>query len=312
MKTNSINLKQLIIEKSISLGLDSLRTTNSTSLGIEFDNYIHWLENSYHGEMSYLERNLDKRKDINNILPQAKTIITVAFNYYTDRIHENLENSGKISRYAWGDDYHDVFLEKLKVLANYINEIEPESSQKAYVDTGSILEKQWAVRTGLGWQGKNSLILNRKLGSYFFIGIIITSIELENDMPIREYCGRCTACIDACPTNAIIQPKVVDSRKCISYWTIEAKPNYNIPEPISDNLNNWVFGCDICQEVCPWNRDLISTSEPAFQPRKNETSIDFKSINEMDKENFNIRFKNSPIKRTKLEGLIRNAKALVK
>ena len=186
----------------------------------------------------------------------------------------------------------------------------PHNEFKHYTDTGPVLEKAWAVRAGLGWQGKNSLLLNSNLGSYCFISVIITDLNLEPDTKQSDHCGTCSACITACPTDAIIQPKVVDSRKCISYWTIEAKPDLTIPDDITEKLNGWLFGCDICQEVCPWNGKIKPTVNINFEPRDNQTELDLKSVGEMDEESFRIRFRNSPLKRTKLKGLQRNAISL--
>lgn len=302
------NLKATLKAKANEIGFDLIGFAQVENLGKEFDNYISWLENGFHSGMDYLERNKEKRKDVSLILENAKTLIVTATNYNTPFFHNTeLDNStGKISRYAWGDDYHEVILPRLESLSSEIKKLFPDTISKCYVDTGPILEKVWAVRAGLGWQGKNSLLLTKKFGSYVFIGIIITTIQIEPDKIIPDHCGKCTACMDSCPTNAIVNPKVVDSNKCISYWTIETKGRIDFPENIAKNLRNWAFGCDICQEVCPWNRKMIYTEEKRFYPRQDKTELESENIFTMSPEEFNIRFKNSPIKRTKLVGLQKN------
>lgn len=299
------DFKERLKAKAKEIGFDLIGFAKAEKLGQEFDNYLSWLASGFNAKMDYLERNKEKRKDISLILENPKTIIVTATNYNTPFFHENNIDhfSGKISRYAWGDDYHDIILAKLNILSSEISNYEPESKSKCYVDTGPILEKAWAVRAGIGWQGKNSLILTKKFGSYVFLGLIVTTIEIESDQIISDYCGKCNACIENCPTGAIVQPKVVDSNKCISYWTIETKGKIDFPDNVANNLKNWVFGCDICQEVCPWNRRKIFTREISYYPRQNQTYLDSKDIDMMDNVYFNLRFKNSPIKRAKLEGI---------
>lgn len=301
-------LKDLIKNKAIELGFDLIGFAKVEPLDIEFDNYIHWLELSYNADMEYLERNKEKRKNVGLILENAKTVIVTAINYNTPFEHNNekCQSKGKISRYAWGEDYHNVVLPKLESLSAEIKKIFPESESKCYVDTGPILEKAWAVKAGIGWQGKNSLILTRRFGSYMFLGIIISTIEIEPDKIVKDYCGKCNLCIESCPTGAIVSPKVIDSRKCISYWTIETKGKKEFPEIVSKNLNGWFFGCDICQEVCPWNRKKIYTECKEFYPRNNQTEIECERMLNMEEDEFQIRFKNSPLKRAKLEGLKHN------
>ncbi len=273
--------------------------------------FSNWLASGYAGTMHYLERNLEKRGDVREILPDARSVIVVAENYFTPFFHsEGAE--GKISRYAWGDDYHDVVLEKLRLLCVEITNIAPGNSTKPYVDTGPTLDKIWAVRAGIGWQGKHSNIISRKFGSWFFIGLILTSVELVPDAPIEDYCGNCTACIEACPTGAIISPYVVKGTECLSYWTIETKPDIEIPENIANNMEGWIFGCDICQNVCPWNRFQQDSSEERYMPRNNETTLNTKTVSAMQQEEFSARFRKSPIKRTKIAGLKRNVIALNK
>ncbi|MGQ9818364.1 MAG: tRNA epoxyqueuosine(34) reductase QueG [Candidatus Kapaibacteriales bacterium] len=291
-----------------SLGFCEVGFARVEKLSIEFSYYLKWLEYGYHSNMKYLERNLDKRVDPNVILPNAKTMIVCAYSYNTP--YNRNSDDFKISKYAWGDDYHNVILPLLKKIEDKLTEIEPLHKSKSYVDTGSILEKAWAVRAGIGWMGKNSLVISKKFGSYIFLGVIITTVEIPADSPIADYCGKCTKCIDSCPTGAIVEPKVVDSRRCISYWTIEAKANESIPDVI--DLNNWLFGCDICQEVCPWNRKAYKTNELAFAPKNSETSLTKEFLSNLDEETFRIRFKNSPLKRAKLAGIQRNFRHILK
>lgn len=274
--------------------------------------YLNWIEKKYNAGMDYLERNLDKRSDVRKILEGAESIIVLAFNYHTKFKHNDYDILGKISRYAWGDDYHDVIKSKLRSVANFI---ESKSNAKTwiYVDTGPVMEKIWAELAGIGWQGKNSLIISRKNGSYIFLSVILTTYQLnEYSVKHKEFCGTCRRCIVFCPTNAIIEPKVVDANKCISYWTIEAKSSLKIPEEISEKQSGWIFGCDICQDVCPWNKSLkIYQNEHVFHPRAGETSLNVNKILNLSEEDFRIRFKNSPIKRAKLSGLQRSAESLI-
>jgi epoxyqueuosine reductase len=305
-------LKKNIKINATELGFAEIGFVRADKLEREMKFYYDWLQQGYHATMGWLERNNHKRENPSEILPNAKTIIVTATNYNTNYQHTNDEGLGKISRYAWGDDYHDIILPKLRDLSAYIKELSPETNSREYVDTGSILDKIWAEKAGIGWQGKNSLIINKKLGSWIFLGIIITDLEIEADEEIGNFCGKCNKCIESCPTGAIVAPKIVDSSKCISYWTIEAKPTVEIPEEIGKNLNDWVYGCDICQDVCPWNRKKIFTNEQNYLPRNEEIELKLENITKMEQEDFSKRFKKSPIKRTKIAGLKRNAEKIIK
>lgn len=291
-----------------SIGFADVGIASAEVVDTQF--YSEWLSRGYAGTMHYLERNIEKRGDVQLILPGARSVIAVAENYYTPFDHLPSSDSGKISRYAWGEDYHHVVLEKLRRLADNISEILPGSKSKPYVDTGPTMDKLWAHRAGLGWQGKNSNIISRKFGSWFFIGLIITTAELVLDTPISDFCGDCTACLDSCPTGAIVEPYVVNGTLCLSYWTIETKPEIEIPVEIANNMDGWVFGCDVCQDVCPWNRFRKNAEEERYLPRNSETTFLLSDIGAMEQEEFSVRFRNSPVKRTKLAGLKRNAKAL--
>ncbi len=305
---NNSSLKSVVTGLAGKLGFIKTGFALAESLKTEFDNFAWWLGAGFNAGMAWLEINTEKRQDPSLVLEGAKTIIVTAYNYNTPFKHDDSPGSakGKISRYAWGSDYHDIILPKLKSIAQEIESARPGTVSKCYVDTGPVLERQWAVRAGIGWQGKNGNILTKDFGSWFFLGTIITTAEFEPDKPMENFCGKCTKCIDACPTGAILQPKVVDARKCLSYWTIEAKSDREIPAEIAKNAKGWLYGCDICQDVCPWNRKPVYSAEPAFTPRNEETSLDLQQIMNFTKEEYNERFRRSPVKRAKLEGLKRN------
>ncbi len=268
-----------------------------------------WLHRGYHGEMAYMKDRRDLRLDPATLAPHAKSIIVCAMNYYTPFDTTVNPGEGRISRYAWGDDYHDVIRARLKELLAFIQKEQPEANGRVFVDSAPVMEKEWAVRAGIGWQGKHSNIITRDLGSWFFLGEVIVDIELEYDEPFRsDHCGSCTTCIDACPTDAIVEPRVVDATKCISYLTIELKADQSIPKPLKPKMDNLIFGCDICQDVCPWNKRFARpTHEPAFQPRPFNLNSRLENIVTLEIEAFREKFRKSPIKRTKLEGLKRNA-----
>ena len=270
----------------------------------EIEKYNEWLAKGYNADMDWMKNYLDKRHDVRLIQENTKSIIVLAYNYNQTTKHEYGIN--KISRYAWGDDYHNYIPKKLKRICNVLKTTYPNEEFKYYIDTGAILEKQWGVKSGLGWQGKNSLLLNKKLGSYFFIAIIFSTLEIESDELVKDYCGKCTKCIDACPTDAIIADKIIDSTKCISYWTIESKSE-KFPSEISDNLEGWAFGCDICQEVCPWNNHRVPVQIEEFvNPRYGETVLDKETIFSYTEDEFKERYIKSPLKRPKHHGIKRN------
>jgi epoxyqueuosine reductase len=298
-----------IKELARELGFDAAAIASAEPLEAEIQRYDEWIARGYHGTMAYMERNRESRYDVRTIVPEARSVIVLAKNYFTPHRHVPSQQ-GKIARYAWGDDYHDVLPPLLDELCARIQAIEPDSRNRRYTDTGPVLEKQWAVRAGLGWQGKNGNIIRRDIGSWFFIGVIITTIDLVPDSPMEDYCGTCTACLDLCPTSAIVEPSVVDATRCISYWTIEAKADVEIPLPIAQNLDGWLFGCDVCQDVCPWNRFETPCDEPRFEPRREQVAIDPEEVLTLQPISFAERFRRSPIKRAKLGGLRRTARAL--
>ena len=295
-----------IKNKALELGFHKVGIARAEVLQKEGTRLVDWLGKGYHGEMAWLEREPAKRTDPRLIFPDAKSVISVAMNYYSPDEHNP---TGKISRYAWGDDYHDIVKEKLRALLEWIIAAIPNAMGKVCVDTAPVMDKAWAVRSGIGWLGKHSNVITQEYGSWIFLGEILLNLELEYDEPVSDHCGSCTACLDACPTKAITEPFVVDSNRCISYATIELRSEA-LPDEISSNLNGWLYGCDICQDVCPWNRFEKPTDEPRFAPRFGETSLDLDAVESLTPENYAERFRKSAMKRTKLTGLKRNAKAL--
>lgn len=299
-----------IKQKAIELGFCKIGIVPTERLESEGARFFEWIGRGYQGEMAWLKRDPEKRLDPKLIFPEARSVIVVAMNYFTPHEHENDPIKGKISRYAWGDDYHNVLRERLKALLEWITLEAPKAGGKICVDTTPVLEKAWAVRAGVGWLGKHSNVITTDHGSWVFLGEIILNVELEYDGEIiPDHCGSCTACLDACPTKAIVEPYVVDSQKCISYATIELRDG-SLPQEIASNLNGWLYGCDICQDVCPWNRFERPTDERRFQPRRNETSLNLDVLSEMSHDEYVERFRGSAMKRTKLSGLKRNARTL--
>lgn len=306
---------EIVIEKARRLGFDLVGFAKVERLIEESAKLEKWLELKFHGDMEYMKRNSEKRKDVSKILPGAKSVISLGINYYNDEQYSNQKEKGKtrlpvgkVSRYAWGKDYHLIIWEKLEQLENELNEIDPAFESKSYVDTGPLMDKAWAVRAGLGWLGKHTNVINKEIGSWFFIANLITNHEFNYSEIITDHCGSCTACIDACPTDAIADEYLLDSTKCISYLTIENKKE--IPEEFKDKFENWVFGCDICQDVCPWNIKFSKeTQNMEFFPKNKEVNLsEVISMNEVE---FQERFSESPVKRTKLKGLKRNAEFII-
>jgi epoxyqueuosine reductase len=262
-----------------------------------------WLKRSYQGKMSYLENHFDKRLDPALLVPGAKSVVSLIYNYFPK---EDLAKEGqfKIAKYAYGEDYHFVVKDKLKLFMERLQQQVGEVNGRAFVDSAPVMERAWAKKSGLGWIGKNSLLLNKQMGSFFFLAELILDLELEYDGPVKDYCGTCTACIDACPTDAIAEPYVVDGSKCISYFTIELKEE--IPNDVKGKFENWIFGCDICQDVCPWNSFSKPHHEPRFMPDSDLEKMSLKDWKEITDEVFQKIFRHSAVKRTKLDGLKRN------
>lgn len=269
-----------------------------------------WLNKDYHGKMTYMENHFEKRVDPTKLVPGAKSVVTLLYNYFPEKTQQD-ESSPKIAKYAYGRDYHFILKDKLKTFLKKINESIGEVNGRCFVDSAPVLERDWARRSGLGWIGKNTLLIHPKKGSYFFLAELIIDLELEVDAPIKDFCGTCTRCIDACPTEAISpQGYILDGSKCISYLTIELKES--IPKSFEGKMDDWMFGCDICQDVCPWNRFSEPHSEPGFEPHPDLLSMSEKDWIELTREVFQKVFKKSAVKRTKFEGLKRNINFLSK
>jgi len=298
-----------IIIKSIAsdLGFSFCGISKAEFLEEEAPKLEAWLKRGYQGKMSYLENHFEKRLDPTKLVPGAKSVVSLVYNYYPDPVHESLDLP-KIAKYAYGQDYHFVIKDKLKEFMKRIHEEIGEVEGRVFVDSAPIHERAWAAKSGLGWVGKNSLLLNREMGSFFFLAELIIDLELKPDGPMKDYCGTCTACQDACPTNAIPQPNVVDGSRCISYLTIELKDE--IPSEFQGKMEGWAFGCDICQDVCPWNRFSKPHKEPLFQPQGWE-EFSKQEWQEMTKEVFQKVFKKSAVKRTKFEGLRKNINFII-
>lgn len=304
MKGDARKVKQ----KALDVGFTSVGIAAAEPLGDEASHLEEWLRRGYHGTMKWMQRNIEKRIDPGNIVPGAKSVICVALNYYTPARHSGGSGIGKISRYAWGDDYHDVLTHKLKLLWEWLQSEFPGVGGRYYVDTGPVMDKVWAQRAGIGWIAKHTNVITPDHGSWVFLGELITTLELDADAPATDHCGTCTLCMEVCPTGAIVEPYVVDSNRCISYMTIEHRgPMSN---DVADHLENWIYGCDICQDVCPWNGKFsLETPEKEFQPHDGNVDPPLELWSDMSQQEFTARFKGSPVKRAKHEGLVRNVKA---
>ena len=301
-----MNLKKkysdFIKNKSIELGFISCGISKSGFLENEIGRFESWLKNNYHGKMSYMERNFDKRMDTRKLVDGSKSVISLLFNYYPSKEINN--NSFKISKYAYGKDYHFIIKDKLKTLLSSMRNEIGEIDGRVFVDSAPIMEKAWAKKSGLGWVGKNTNLISKKTGSFFFIAEIIVDLELEYDGEVTDHCGSCTACLDACPTDALYEPYKIDASKCISYFTIELKDQF--PNDLKKDFNDWIFGCDICQDVCPWNKFSIPNKEPLLNPKNEINQYSKKDWLELTDEVFKVVFKGSPLERTKFKGLKRN------
>ena len=301
------SLKHSIKTKAQELGFFYCGFAQAEFLEAEAPKLEKWLKANYHGKMGYMENYFDKRLDPRKLFEGAKTVISLALNYFPEE--ERDPNQPKISKYAYGEDYHLVIKDKLKTLLSEIQSEFGDINGRAFVDSAPVMDKVWAQKSGLGWMGKHTNIITRTHGSFFFIAELIVDVEIEPDGTMPDYCGTCTACIDACPTDAIVQPYVVDGSKCISYLTIELKEA--IIDPVFKNrMEDWAFGCDICQDVCPWNRFSKRHNEPRFELKDEVKNLSTKEWLEMTDEVFNELFRRSPIKRTKLEGMKRNIRFL--
>lgn len=299
ISTNTAFIKTVAHE----LGFSYCGISKAEFLEDEAARLEQWLKRGYQGNMGYLENHFDKRLDPTLLVPGAKSVISLLYNYYPEKDLATTDEP-KIAKYAYGEDYHFVVKDKLKTFLDRIREEVGAVDGRVFVDSAPVMERAWAKRSGLGWIGKNSLLLNKNSGSFFFLAEIILDLPLAYDGPVKDYCGTCTACMDACPTDAIAEPYVVDGSKCISYFTIELKEE--IPATVKGKFENWIFGCDICQDVCPWNRFSKPHQETRFTPNAQLQSLTGNDWKEITEDVFQKVFKNSPVKRTKFEGLKRN------
>ena len=295
--------------KALELGFVSVGISKAEELSEEAPRLERWLKEGMHGEMKYMEGHFEKRLDPRKLVPGTKSVVSLLFNYHNPEANTR-DDEFKISQYAIGTDYHFVLKRKLKELLKLMKEEWGDIDGRVFVDSAPVLERVWASKSGLGWIGKNSLLLSKKMGSYFFTAEMMLDLEFAYDTPVADHCGSCTSCIDSCPTGAIIQPYVVDGSKCISYFTIEIKGQ--IPEPMAGKFDDWIFGCDVCQEVCPWNRHSTKTSEPEFAPSVGLLEMTKSDWVELTEEVFRDYFKSSPVMRTGFEGLKRNIKFVQK
>ncbi|KAB2813752.1 tRNA epoxyqueuosine(34) reductase QueG [Phaeocystidibacter luteus] len=306
--SNPTENAQLIKRRAQELGFTGCGISKAEFLEDEAPRLERWLNQNHHGTMKWMENHFDKRLDPTLLVPGAKSVISFTLNYFPEKVQHG--DAPKIAKYAYGEDYHYVIKDKLRELMNFITEEIGEVDGRAFVDSAPVLDRAWAAKSGLGWIGKHSLLLTKKEGSFFFIGELILDLELTPDPPTTDHCGSCTACMDACPTEAIIQPYVVDSKKCISYLTIELRDA--IPESFAGEMNDWAFGCDICQDVCPWNRFSKPHSEPRFNPKPELLDMKREEWMEITRDVFNEVFRRSAVKRTKYEGFVRNLDFLQK
>ena len=302
MNPNRVIFSEQIKDEAKRLGFLSCGISKAGFLEDEAPRLERWLKNGFHGEMQYMENHFDKRLDPTLLVDGAKSVISLLLNYYPESTQN--PDSYQLSKYAYGEDYHQVIKQKLNELLYYIQSEIGEIKGRAFVDSAPVLDKAWAAKSGLGWIGKNANLITQKTGSFYFIAELIIDLDLDYDSPTTDHCGTCTACIDACPTQAIIAPYVVDGSKCISYFTIELKEQ--LPTEMKGKWNDWIFGCDICQDVCPWNRFASPHNEPAFQPHPDLLHFSKKDWEEITEETFRKVFKNSAVKRTQFKGLQRN------
>ena len=297
------NYTEFIKLKSKELGFMSCGISKSGFLSDDADRFESWLKNNYHGKMSYMERNFDKRLDTTKLVENSKSVISLTYNYYPKKVLKS-DSTFKISKYAHGKDYHLVLKNKLKQLLNIMKDKFGSFEGRVFVDSAPILERAWAKKSGLGWIGKNTNLINKQSGSFFFLAEIIVDLELNYDNTTTDHCGSCTACIDACPTNAIYEPYKLDASRCISYYTIEVKESFS--SNLSSDFKDWIFGCDICQDVCPWNRFSKANDEVPFETIPEISNFNKADWIDLTEETFKKVFKESPIKRSKFKGLKRN------
>lgn len=298
------DIRERIVAHAKSLGIDCIGFAAVEDPNKDRDRLLEWLARGHQASLAWMERDAGRRADVRKVLPNAQSVISIALNYKTDDSLCEDCGSLKVSRYAWGKDYHIVVGEKLKALAGLLSELVPSQEAVSYVDTGPVMEKAWAERAGVGWIGKNTNLTTRTFGSWVFLGEIITTLALPPDPPHQDFCGSCTRCLDACPTDAFPEPYVLDSNKCISYWTIEHRGDF--PENLGDNFDGWIFGCDVCQDVCPWNRFSRATREPALAARTDMVCPPEERWLNLTEAEFREEFADSAVRRAKHQGLARN------
>jgi epoxyqueuosine reductase len=299
MKERTALVKRLARE----MGIDYCGISKAEFLEDQAPRLENYLKNEMHGQMHYMENHFDKRLDPTKLVPGAKSVVSLLLNYFPEETQKD-PAAPKISKYAYGKDYHFVIKEKMKAMVDLLQQEIGDIDGRVFVDSAPVLDKAWAERSGIGWMGKNTNLINKQSGSFFFIAELIIDLELEPDGPIKDYCGTCTRCIDACPTDAITEPYVVDGSKCISYYTIELRDEIPIKE--KGKFENWAFGCDICQDVCPWNRFSKPHNEPSFDPHPSLLEMKREEWYEITRDVFNEIFRKSAVKRTKFEGFLRN------
>jgi len=311
VRYQTTTVSELIKEQARKLGFEKVGIVPAHPLVEEGLRLQKWLADNYHGSMTWMARDPEMRSDPRKLFPAARSVVVAALNYYTPGKHTSAPDTGKVSRYAWGDDYHDVMSSKLKTLLAWIQEQVPSAEGKVCVDIQPMMDKAWAQRAGLGWIGKHTNLITPEYGSWVFIGELLLNLDLDYDTEeVEDHCGTCTLCIDACPTQAITEPYLVDSNKCISYATIELREPA-IPDHIGEHLEGWLYGCDICQDVCPWNRFEQVTSESRFQPRAGNVDASLSEVLDLAHDQYVERYRGSAMKRAKLSGLQRNARALL-
>ena len=307
MLNNKAKYTDLIKTEAKRLGFLSCGISKAEFLETEAPRLEHWLNNNRHGSMQYMENHFDKRLDPTKLVEDSKSVISLLLNYFPSQTQKDTE-APKLSKYAYGNDYHHVIKSKLKALTHFIQNEIGEVNGRAFVDSAPVLDKAWAAKSGLGWIGKHSNLLTQQVGSFYFIAELIIDLDLEYDTITTDHCGTCTACIDACPTQAIVEPYVVDGSKCISYFTIELKDQ--LPNEMKGKFDDWIFGCDVCQDVCPWNKFSKPHNEPLFNPHPELLDMSKKDWDEITEDVFKKVFQKSAVKRTKFSGLQRNIKFL--
>jgi len=311
-RKNRTAMSAQIKKRALDIGFDKVGIVGPECLKPERQRLEEWLRRGFHGEMTWMARDPEQRANPLKVFPEAKSVVVVALNYYTAHAHQDDSDTGKISRYAWGDDYHEIVGDKLHALLKWIKTEWPDTDGKVCVDIQPMMDKAWAARAGLGWIGKHTNLITNNYGSWVFIGELLLNLELEHDeQEIADQCGSCTLCIDACPTSAIVEPYLLDANLCISHATIESRA----PEMRADaaaKLDGWLYGCDICQDVCPWNQMTPVTNEARFEPREGNVNASLPEILDLTPEAYAARFRHSAMKRAKLSGLQRNARSLIR